>query len=184
MTTAEMRIPSRPAVVGQASVLLWTAAGLFAAACAAKWAAFGTFYEVGTDAQFREAGNHDPDLLEYVPFYLGVAAFLVIFCYAGSVLWFALAARSAARGGRRSLTGTVSATVNVAIGLAFQPLVWFSLPKEGDTKGQEVLDRMADEMPWWVLAGDALALIAFIIAIDAIVKLCGKDARWFRGALS
>ncbi|MFG3342361.1 hypothetical protein [Glycomyces sp. NPDC048151] len=185
MTTLEMRIPSRPPVVGQAAALLWTAAALFAWACVAKWALGRVFSEIGSDAQFRVANahNYDPDLLEYVPFYLDVAGFLVALCYTGSALWFALAARSVARGRPRSLTRTVSATVNVAIGLAFQPLVWFSLPESGDAKGQQVLDRIAEETPWWVHAGDALALVAFIIAIAAIVKLCSNDARWFRGAL-
>jgi hypothetical protein len=186
MTTAEMRIPSRPAVVGQAAAVLWTASALFALACGTKWTVFGTFSEVGSDAQYRVANTHnsDPDLLEYVPFYMGFAAFMVILCYAGSVLWFALAARSVARGSRRSLTGTVFATVNVVLGLALQPLVWSLLPDDGDAKAQQVMDRMAEEMPWWVDVGDAFALIAFLVAADAIVKLCSCDARWFRGALS
>jgi hypothetical protein len=73
--------------------------------------------------------------------------------------------------------------VNLALGLALQPLVWFQVPKDGDALGQMTRDRMAVETPWWAHTGDALAVIAFVLAIDAIIKLRNNDARWFRGAL-
>jgi hypothetical protein len=184
VTTAVMRKPSRPPVVGQAAAVLWTVAALFAAACAVKAVAMGSLGEVGRDAQFGVANRHnyDPDLLEYVSFYLGVTAFAVILCYASSALWFALAARSVARGRRRSFLGTVLASVNVALGFALQPLVWFRMHETDDAKAQQVMDQMAERMPLWVLAGDALAVIALLAAADTIVKLCSNDAQWFRGA--
>jgi hypothetical protein len=185
MTTAEMRRPDRPPVVGQAAAVLWTVTALFAAAVAVKTATMTTV-NVGTDAQFHVANIHnsDPDLLEYVPIYLGIAEFAVVLCYAYSVLWFALAAHSVARGGRRSLVGTVLASVNVALGLALYPLVWFQLPDHDDVKGQLVKDEIAEHTPLWAWTGDALAVIALLIAVDAIIKLCSKDARWFRGSIS
>lgn len=183
MTTAEMRIPDRPPVVGQAAAVLWTATALFAAAFAMKTVAMLTV-NVGTDAQFRAARIHnsDPDLLEYIPFYLGIAEFAVMLCYACSVVWFAVAAQSVARGGRRSLVGTVLASVNVALGLALYPLVWFQLSDDGDVKAQLVKDEIAEHTPLWAYAGDAIAVIALLAAADAIVRLCSNDARWFRGA--
>jgi hypothetical protein len=186
VTTAEMRIPARPPEVGQASAALWTVAALFAVACIAKSLALGAFGKVGREAQFRVANLHnsDPDLLESVPTYLWLTAFAAITCYLGSVLWFALAAHSVARGDRRSLLGTVLASVGAAFGLALQPLVWFQMRDSDNAKAVQVMDRMAERMPWWVWAGDALAVIALLAAAASIAALSTNNAKWFRGARS
>jgi uncharacterized membrane protein YdcZ (DUF606 family) len=46
------------------------------------------------------------------------------------------------------------------------------------------MDRMAERMPWWVWAGDALAVIALLAAAASIAALSSNNAKWFRGARS
>jgi flagellar motor component MotA len=51
-----------------------------------------------------------------------------------------------------------------------------------NAKVVQVMDRMAERMPWWVLVGDALAVIALLAAAASIAALSSNNAKWFRGA--
>jgi hypothetical protein len=186
VTTAVMRRPSRPPVVGQAAAVLWTVAAAFALACSAKVASLGTFHEVGRDAQLRTARleNSDPDLLEGVPFLLEVAAFGVILLYIGSAIAFALAASSVGTGGRKSLHRTVFATASAALACLLQPALWLRMHTKGQASTVQILDRIAEQLPWWVTAGDILAALALITALTTIAMLRSDDAQWYRGARS
>jgi hypothetical protein len=186
VTTIEMRIPSRPPVVGQAVAVLWTVTSLFALAFILKMAGLGTFHAVGRDAQYRTARleNTDPDLLESVPFLLEIGAFLALLGFGLSAFLFLCAARSVGGGQRKSVRLTVSATVFAAVAVLGQPALWYRMRTAGRDSTVAILDRILETLPWWASAADVLAAVALLAALSALPMLRTDDALWFRGVRS
>jgi hypothetical protein len=186
VTTAVMRSAARPPAVSRAAAVLRAVAVAFAVACVAKSAGIGTFFEVGHAAQYRVAQiiDTDPDLLESVPFLLELAAVAAILGYCSCAILFALAARSVGKGRRRSFHLTVFAWVSAILVCLLQPALWLRMQSKGRESTVQILDRIAETLPWWVLAWDVLAAIALLATAVAVALLRTNDALWFRGARS